>query len=371
MLGEDISGIYFLIGCLILFAGFPLFENDHYRYLWEGKVFFKGLNPYLNAPNSSKLSQLVFAGKDFIGFPSLTSIYPPLALAWMGLGGLIGVKGGMLLLMGLNSLLVYYLFKRLIQWSVAPFHLALVFPYLQKEFIQGVHIDLLAFMFIFLLFTSRYSPVKGLLFITMSYWVKILGILALPLIFFKVDKKGTLFWALAILVVLSLPLGLYFYIGNLKSMTGPLAFGANWVWMPGFYSIITRMLGVASSNARTLSLLAFMIYFLLTIFHFFKNKNELKFLYFIFLGVMFFSPVYNAWYAIWFLGPALLLKSNFGVLYGVFSCWCYIAWGNYYLIPLGEFMAHLFFPFCLWEVSFWSLSDTQISHKEMSKINLQ
>jgi len=365
----EIKSIYFFLGSLILFAGYPLFENDHFRYLWEGKVFLQGLNPYLNAPNSPLLSHLVFEGKEFIGFKSLTSIYPPLGLLWMGLGGLIGSKGGLFLLMGLNALLVYFLFTRLLQWKVRPLHLALVFPYFQKEFIQSIHIDLLAFMFIFLFLTVRQSRAKMLLLIAMSYWVKILGILALPIVFFRDEKKGPLFWISAALVVLSLPLVFYFYIGD---MTGPSAFGSKWVWMPGFYTILTRVMGVAGSSARAFSLMAFVVYLLFVLFHFrFKNKNELNFLYLVFLGVMFFSPVYNAWYAIWFLGLALLLRSNFGVLYGVFSCWGYIAWGNSSLIPLGEIMAHFFFPFCLWEVSFLSSRSARSIEQKISKISLQ
>jgi len=351
------KGFYFFLGCLIIFAGSPLFENDHFRYLWEGKVFISGFNPYLHAPDSVELAHIPFIGKEFIGFKTLTSIYPPLALIWFGLGA------ELLLLMGLNALLVFFLFKRLRVWQVSPFHLALAFPYLQKEFIGAIHIDLLAFMLVFLSIsaTKNMTGFKSLLLIGLSYWVKLLGIIALPLLLLKKENRNKRFYAVAALIVLSLPLGLYFLIGDFKSMTGPSAFGANWVWMPGFYTILTRVLGVVSTTARTLSLVGFLLYFLMLVFYWgFKNKNQtdfpLHFLYLFFLGFMFFSPVYNAWYAIWFLGLALLGKRTYGVLYAVFSCWCYLAYGNKSLIPLGEFMAHLFFPLALWEMSFLSFS---------------
>ena len=43
---------------------------------------------------------------------------------------------------------------------------------------------------------------------------------------------------------------------------------------------------------------------------------------------MFFTPVYNAWYGIWFLLPGLLLGNISSVMYVMFSSWGYIYYGH-------------------------------------------
>lgn len=53
---------------------------DIWRYLWEGRVTFAGLNPYQMAPNAQALSFLQDAAVwPQVGHPALTAVYPPLA----------------------------------------------------------------------------------------------------------------------------------------------------------------------------------------------------------------------------------------------------------------------------------------------------
>ena len=56
-----------------------LFENDHYRYIWEGKVVAAGENPYKHAPKSKELKHIEYEHKKKIAYNKLTSIYPPLS----------------------------------------------------------------------------------------------------------------------------------------------------------------------------------------------------------------------------------------------------------------------------------------------------
>lgn len=55
-------------------------SDDIYRYLWEGKVQWQGINPYLISPDSPQLAGMrdeFYAG---INHKDLTTIYPPLML---------------------------------------------------------------------------------------------------------------------------------------------------------------------------------------------------------------------------------------------------------------------------------------------------
>lgn len=73
----------------------PIYEDDWNRYLWDGAVAMQGVNPYLYAPEEIaladgstnedilKLAELSKSHDNFIdriNHPSLTTIYPPLAI---------------------------------------------------------------------------------------------------------------------------------------------------------------------------------------------------------------------------------------------------------------------------------------------------
>ncbi|MFZ1866259.1 MAG: glycosyltransferase 87 family protein [Polyangiales bacterium] len=68
----------------------PVMSDDLYRYLWEGRVWLEGLNPYRLAPNDPALASLRTDLWTSINNKDLASIYPPLsqllfvAAAWLG-----------------------------------------------------------------------------------------------------------------------------------------------------------------------------------------------------------------------------------------------------------------------------------------------
>jgi alpha-1,6-mannosyltransferase len=84
---------------LLQFHGVPVFEDDWYRYLWDGAVVAHGLNPYLFSPeeagsldDASPWYDLVTAAGDVferINHPALRTIYPPVAEAAFALAYLI------------------------------------------------------------------------------------------------------------------------------------------------------------------------------------------------------------------------------------------------------------------------------------------
>jgi len=66
---------------LCFFAADPRLSADVYRYLWDGRVFASGINPYSAAPASRELPQPRPARHSRINHPEIASIYPPLAQA--------------------------------------------------------------------------------------------------------------------------------------------------------------------------------------------------------------------------------------------------------------------------------------------------
>lgn len=73
--------------CRILLAPLPpSLSGDLYRYLWEGRVWLHGGNPYAQPPAAAELAGLRDAAVyPFVNHPGLSTIYPPLAEAGFAL----------------------------------------------------------------------------------------------------------------------------------------------------------------------------------------------------------------------------------------------------------------------------------------------
>jgi hypothetical protein len=78
------GGIFTVVGAalvfrLILVCGPPVFSDDIYRYVWDGRVLAAGQNPFAFAPDDPALEPLRNDEWERINNPSLRTIYPPFA----------------------------------------------------------------------------------------------------------------------------------------------------------------------------------------------------------------------------------------------------------------------------------------------------
>src|SRR5262249_10571677 len=56
----------------------PIWDDDLYRYLWDGRVGIHGINPYLYVPEAPELESLQDDHYDLVSFKTIRTIYPPL-----------------------------------------------------------------------------------------------------------------------------------------------------------------------------------------------------------------------------------------------------------------------------------------------------
>ena len=71
----------------------PTFSDDVYRYVWEGRVWVAGFNPFAMAPSDPALVGLRDAVWARVNHPEVSSIYPPLAQAAFVVLAPFGVLG--------------------------------------------------------------------------------------------------------------------------------------------------------------------------------------------------------------------------------------------------------------------------------------
>jgi hypothetical protein len=195
---------------VFLFAE-PVLSDDIFRYIWDGRVAFDGINPYLHAPDAQALTHLRDLGVadaasaptnlwEKINHPQVPTIYPPVAQILFWLNAALG--GGTVLLRVLllaceaatAGLLWLVLTRTAPAMSSEGLKRAFVAyalcPLVIVETAWSGHIDVLAWMplVVALVLMTRAGSLRaaalaGVLF-GVSVAAKFLGLIALALVLF-------------------------------------------------------------------------------------------------------------------------------------------------------------------------------------------
>jgi hypothetical protein len=311
----------FIIG--LFFVGTePPFENDHYRYLWEGKVISHGFNPYKLPPKSKKLKHIEYEKRKEISYNQLTSIYPPVAQALFTTLSPLRYKVAFSLLQFIGLCMLIYILFNLFKESNR--YLIFILPYLYKEYVQAVHIDILAFFLFILCFKKSYY-FKG---IFLAFQVKILSIISLPFLILKglFKEKKTLIQSL---VVIGLVAGTFsFYpikVGGYQS--GASAYVQYWGWN-SLFGLGFNQLGVEALTSRIILLSLFSLAYLYLVIMYIKQdfKHTWVMTGIAFQFLLLFTPVLHPWYMFWTL---MFMKVNKWYYYFLASSvMAYYPYGN-------------------------------------------
>ena len=332
------------LGVLLNFGHLPYFENDFYRYFFEGKAFLFGLNPYLKSP-IELFSMVEFKEFLFIGYPGLTSIYPPLIIGLFAVFSFLSLKSALFIFSLLNAVLIWWLIgflRRLPRFPNRYLPLTLIF--LQREMCLNYHFELIAFLPFLVGVFSTSSSIRVCAFL-LSFHLKFIG--GFGFIWSLAQRKYKEVSYLVLLLIFSM--GLFYYLGMGKGL-GIKTFKESWLFAPGLINLLFYGLSLDFSLAKIFSTCLFIVS-LVTFLLWQRGKVTVTLFLFFIVGLFYFSPVYNAWYALW---PGVILLS-FGYRSGAW----YLALSplSYYYflsIPNGLFLVnvllHLPFFFFLWEL---------------------
>ena len=172
---------------LIALSGDPLFEDDFHRYMWDGKVWADGINPYLYPPDSLFLEHLQDENWKSVGFKSIPTIYPPFAQLVFRVSYAIApnslfVLKLILLLFDVGVILVLSRALRLLN---RPATWTLIYgwnPLVIKEFANSAHVDVVAIFFVacFLTLCLGRRNAAGALALGVAVLSKVFPVLLLP-----------------------------------------------------------------------------------------------------------------------------------------------------------------------------------------------
>lgn len=278
----------------------PIFEDDHYRFLWDGYTFANFGSPYGVAPEQffgdptipDKFQPIL----DGINNPDIATIYGPitqisfLLAYWLAPAEVTALQATYLLLDVVVILLLLKIAPRagviLYAWS----------PLIIKEFAFTAHPDIVGvvFMVASLFCLKKDHQHLALVFIALSFCAKVFAILLIPLIVIRCHWKT--WWVLPVVVA-----GVYapFLLLNKADLYGLFAFAKDWQFNGSVFALLTQWLPV--QQAKLLCAVVFCSCYAIYWFVFVRNRELIPRGDWVFGLFFFLAPVLNAWYLIWFL----------------------------------------------------------------------
>ncbi len=310
---------------LVSIVGDPLFEDDHFRYLWDGYQTATTNDPYTLAPEyffDAEVPEAFEPILSLINYPDVATVYGPV-VQWLFAAGYLVAPAEiwpLQLMASLADLLVLViLFKLgagnaliLYAWS----------PLLLKEFSLTAHPDIYGVLGLMLSIYAvhRKRALLGGVALALALGSKVFAILALPYLLTRVWSIR--FWTFFMLAFLTCIAAITAAFGTVKIWVpeGLLAMADSWFFNAPLYLLLLNFLQF--QNIKGLLLLLFVLYgiavFCKRLIRTYHQDGESlakqswvespaafrgDCLYALFLLAL---PVLNPWYVVWIMPFAVL-----------------------------------------------------------------
>ena len=261
----------------VSYRSFLLYDNDVWRYLWDGRVLAAGGDPYAATPQ--ELEDLADAGDpdaealfegplfydifDNVSYRDYTTIYPPLALRAFAFchalaPGSVAIWKLLIALADLGTCLLLVALLRHLGRRPEDAVLYAWNPLAVKELAGSGHVDGLL---IFFLVLATYLLLRGaraaaVVAYGFAILTKLTPILLLPFFLRRLfhhegrpRRSGV--WELALLVALGFIAYLPFFGSLPKIVRGIGAFAREWVFNPGLWGLWEWLEGIFGNGGRS------------------------------------------------------------------------------------------------------------------------
>lgn len=346
----------------MLFLGStPIYEDDFYRYFFDGQLIKTGLNPYLYLP-SQALSTVPPDGIELLGgdntiqpphpelvflqehpfiyrvaYGHISTIYPPITQLFFGISQWIApfsIDGWRVILIAVELTNLALLVALLSHFN-KPKSWVLIYwlnPLLITETINAAHMDviILPFMLGSLLTLLKGRSISSAVLLGLSVGVKFWPVILAPLfIAYQIHQhrrltKTTVTWALTFSVILGLVLSPQI-LSRLGENAGLVSYSQFWqtnsflfYWLNTFTEYLWEndLIGLSEPNLLPRVIVAAILLFFIGWLSLSTKQSQTQLLKNCLwaIGLLFFlSPTGYPWYFIWIL-PFLVLNPNFSLL---------------------------------------------------------
>jgi hypothetical protein len=335
-----------LLGTLFMLAP-PILSDDVYRYIWEGRLWLEGVNPYQLPPNDPSLEPLRDVLWEPINNKPLASIYPPVLQLLFVLGAIFGAHVWTIKLLALLGLVVAVVaVGRVAKRAVAPLALALN-PLMLSETALNGHFDVLVGAVLLLaawsLAKQRY--VQAGFAICVAVGLKVVGVVLLPLLG---GRRVAQVVAICASVLLLLPV--FAFRPPLDPVSGPGQFAARWQGNDSLFAI-ANWIGHRLADEPAADLVARLIVGLVlatvTVVLVRNRVPPLRAARTLVWSVLLLSPQVHPWYLGWLLPLELVAGGRAGVVWSALVLVAYApldrwvtdgVWHMPYGLQLGEYV---------------------------------
>ncbi|MEO7274712.1 MAG: glycosyltransferase family 87 protein [Vicinamibacterales bacterium] len=249
-------------GSAVTFDRFLLFDNDIWRYVWEGHVWAHGGNPFVTAPAHPALDRMadvddpmsdgipVWADiREQVSYSDVPTVYPPLAQATFRLAHAVA-PGSVLVMKAIvvaaDLLGVWFLALALRRFGRPPALVALYAwnPLAIKVFAGSGHIDAVTILMLCVLLwvMPRWRWLASVSF-ALAILVKLTPAILLPLVGRRIGWRATMF-SLAVVLAGCLP----FAGAGGRGLDGIRVYATEWRFNAGPFEAIRWMLAHAGAT---------------------------------------------------------------------------------------------------------------------------
>ena len=307
-LSENRSTIWLILGFAALhrlpsFFALPLYEDDYFRFMWDGWNFLQAGTPYLGPPadffDDPKVPEAFQNILLNVNYPEVPTIYPPICELFFAGAALIapGKILGLRLVFFAVEFLVLFLFSRIA--NVRQLLLLAWCPLMVFETTFQIHPDVLGMAFLFLayFYVRKEQPIATGLFCGLALGIKVTALPALPFLLWPLRGKSLVTLVLTI-IMMYLP---FFLQGSRADFDGLAVFSREWEFNAAVYALAASQ--IPATAAKLLMTSIYVLIFFFIWFHWVRRKSpveKIPQLLVVVYGLFFFiSPVINSWYLIW------------------------------------------------------------------------
>ena len=358
---------------VVLFASTPSWSEDYARFLWDGHLVSKGLNPYTHTPAAMR-EQSEWASGPFMeelyslmNSPNYHSVYPPSNQLVFGTAAFLSPEGilsgilvirTVLLVFEMLAFYLIYLLLRLFQQPARNLVLYALNPLVIMEITGNLHFEgmmltmILAGIYLFQ--KNRFSSSGAALAVAVG--IKLSPLMLLPAFLKRIPKKASLRFigVVGLVVLLSLWPLVHAWSGFSQSLNlynNTFEFNASIYYLLrqlGYWLVGYNTIGILGPLLKVVTLV-------LILFVSFRNKNNdaqslLETLLLVYLMYFLLNTVVHPWYIIPAIGISVLTERRMFILWSFLIVLSYHAYQHQ---PYGESAWYLFLEYGILGWALW------------------
>ena len=289
--------------------GGPFYEDDFYRYLWDGYRFWEAGTPYGATPEAffldPNVSEALQPALDQINNPDLPTIYGPTTQLLFLLGFLLkaGSVSILQVLLIVVDLATLYLLTRLT--TTRNVMLYAWCPLVIKEVAFTAHPDGLGVCFVLAAIVLATKEREGLAAVCLGFAVgaKLFALVLVPFVLCRARPRHWVYFA-ATLGLLYAP----FFLTGATDLSTVILFAREWEFNASLYALLSFVLPATVS--KLLLGTVYCMFLLLYLSKYRKGNINIPRGDWIFGALFVVVPVFNAWYMLWLLPFAAIYPSR-------------------------------------------------------------